>query len=382
MNSDTEDDGREPGFIGFETGRSKNNNNKNGGEIINTEFFLSCDDGDSSDPDSNAVETSDDDVRVAREELLRLKQKQMDNAKKTKLDKIVRETNSIRKSLGKSSGKKKTSTTRRSSNVTLASLRKMDDVVSEVDKLMDGKNFKITKRTESTSGSDSGTSEVSDQSELEEKAKPKEVEGDQKRRSKSGHRRSGKSKTITSNVKYPQEWPHSHLSLHFVNRKKDYEELTLGEFCAGFAAILEFTRGSERKHRISHLKELMYLSTKFTWKSILNYHGACLMEIERGHLSWGDSFLILQSTTLAGSSLNAHSGSFNRSSGGASGSAKGEGTIFCKNYQRGTCQQSRDHFGLFYGENRLLKHICAKCWLKERKSENHPETSDDCPFKG
>ena len=227
-NSDTEDDEKEPGFIGFEaTGRNKNNSNKNGGEIINNEFFLSCDDGNSSDPDSNAVETSDDDVRVAREELHRLKLKQKDVAKKTKLDKIVRESNNIRKSLGKSSGKKKT-TTRKSSNnnnvVTLASLRKMDDVVSEVDRLMDGKNFKASKRAESSSGSDSSaTNEVSDHSEFEEKPNTKEVEGDQKRRSTKGHR-SGKSKTITSNVKYPQEWPHSHLSLHFVNRKKDYEE--------------------------------------------------------------------------------------------------------------------------------------------------------------
>ena len=106
------------------------------------------------------------------------------------------------------------------------------------------------------------------------------------------------------------------------------------------------------------------------------------MEIERGHLNWGDSFLILQSTTLAGSTLNAHNGSPGNRTGGSHGPPKGEGIIFCKNFQRGTCQQSRDHFGLFYGENRLLKHICAKCWLKDRKCESHPETSDDCPHKG
>ena len=303
-NSDTEDDEREPGFIGTRSGQIKNIN-KNGGEIINNEFFLSCDDGDSSDPDSNVIETSDDDLKVAREELQRMKQKQKDVAKKNKLEKIVRETNTIRKSLNKSSGgsgKKKT-TTRRSSNVTIASLRKMDDVVSEVDKLMEKKNLKL-KCVESSSESGSEYA-----SELEERPKKGSVveEGSEKPRRKS--RRSGKSKSITSDVMFPQEWPHSHLSLHFVNRKKAYEELSLGEFCAGYSAILEFTRGSERDHRISHLKELMYLSTKFTWKSILNYHGACLMEIERGHLNWGDSFLILQSTTLAGSTLNAHNGS-------------------------------------------------------------------------
>ena len=376
VDSDTEDDAREPGFIGSKSGGNKNIN-KNGGEIINNEFFLSCDDGDSSDPDSNVIETSDDDLKVARDELLRMKQKQKDVAKKNKLEKIVRETNAIRKSLNKTSGSgKKKSTARRSSNVTVASLRKMDDVVSEVDRLMEKTNLKL-KCVESSSESGSEYA-----SEIEEKPKKgSAVEEDREKPRRKG-RRSGKNKSITSDVKFPQEWPHSHLSLHFVNRKKAYEELSLGEFCAGYSAILEFTRGSERDHRISHLKELMYLSTKFTWRSVLNYHGACLMEIERGHLSWGDSFLILQSTTLAGSTLNAHNGNSGNRTGGPPGQPKGEGTIFCKNYQRGTCQQSRDHFGLFYGENRLLKHICAKCWLKDRKCESHPETSDDCPHKG
>ena len=110
------------------------------------------------------------------------------------------------------------------------------------------------------------------------------------------------------------------------------------------------------------------------------------MEIERGHLSWGDSFLVLQSTTLAGSSLNSTFNGGHSSRGSSSsftaGTGKVEGTIFCKNYQRGACPQSRDHYGLFYGENRLLKHICATCWQKEKKVVNHPETADECPFKG
>ena len=58
-----------------------------------------------------------------------------------------------------------------------------------------------------------------------------------------------------------------------------------------------------RNNRIAHFKELMYLSTKYQWKCILNYHAACLLEIERGHFVWGDSFQMLHSTTLAGGFL-------------------------------------------------------------------------------
>ena len=132
-----------------------------------------------------------------------------------------------------------------------------------------------------------------------------------------------------------------------------YEDLSIAEFCAGYSAILEFSSGEEKKHRISHLKELMFLATRFTWKAILNYHGACLMEIERGHLCWGDFFLILQSTTLPGSALLHNNSGSGRSTGGFGGASTAKNDIiFCNKYQKGICPQPRDHFGYFYGENR------------------------------
>ena len=362
---------REPGFM-------NQNNNKNiddGGEIINNEFLLSEEES-CSDIDGDHVESSDEDVKAAREQLERLKLKQKDVAKQNKLKKIAEETKAVRKSLDRIGSKGK----RASGHVTVASLRKMDDVVDRVDKLMDEKlKFKRGDSYDSDSDEiskrDRGRFDSSD-----ERRSRRRVEDE--REVVTSHK-SGKSKSITSNVKYPQEWPHSHLALHFVNKKKDYEELSIAEFCAGYSAILEFSSGEERKHRISHLKELMFLATRFTWRAILNYHGACLMEIERGHLCWGDSFLVLQSTTLAGSALlhsNPGSGRSANSFGGTN-VGKSESVLFCNKYQRGICPQTRDHYGYFYGENRMLKHICAACWNKGKKLENHPETADECPYK-
>ena len=85
------------------------------------------------------------------------------------------------------------------------------------------------------------------------------------------------------------------------------------------------------------------------------------------------SIIVLQNTTLAGGFLS--------NSARNSSKDEGSGNVFCPGYNRGTCQQSRDHYGMFRGENRLLKHICAKCWLKTRKIAAHPETSDSCPVK-
>ena len=69
-------------------------------------------------------------------------------------------------------------------------------------------------------------------------------------------------------------------------------------------------------------------------------------------------------------------------SGNSQSSKRSEGVVFCKGYQRGTCQQDKDHYGNFFGNNRLMRHICGNCWLKLNTQSPHPETSDDCPLKG
>ena len=189
---------------------------------------------------------------------------------------------------------------------------------------------------------------------------------------------------MTSRVKYPQEWPHSNLSLHFISDKKKYEDLSIEEFCAGYATIVENIKDRKlKKYRIQHLKELMYLATRYNWTCVLNYHAACLLEIERGYLQWGDSFQSLQITTLAGGFLPQHA------VGGQTGSAQrnriknnGDGPImFCRGYQRGACTETDDHFGDYNGNQRFLRHICATCWLNQRKKAPHPENSEDCPFR-
>ena len=122
---------------------------------------------------------------------------------------------------------------------------------------------------------------------------------------------------------------------------------------------------------------------------MINYHGAVLLEIERGHLNWGDNFQVLQNTTLAGGLLSSNftRGAVAASSAGGGpkrrfGSVEGgnEGILFCRAYQRGSCSHTGDHKGDFKGEIRSLKHICGNCWLLNKKMAAHPETSEVCPF--
>ena len=146
------------------------------------------------------------------------------------MEKIEKEKEELQRSIEKiGRGRKK-----KSDHVNIKSLRKMADVTEKVDKLMDKKlkfnRGRSSSGSSSKSRSDSSSSSESECEDVKSKAR-KEKDGKERRRS----HRSGKSKSVSSRVKYPQEWPNSHLNLHFVSRKKDYEELTMSEFCAGYS---------------------------------------------------------------------------------------------------------------------------------------------------
>ena len=174
---------------------------------------------------------------------------------------------------------------------------------------------------------------------------------------------------------YPQSWPHCYLSITQGRRDVKYEELKLEEFVAGYGQILlsPDLSEAERSSRLKHLVSLMYFSQLYEWQAVLSFHGAVLLEIERGLLQWGDSFLPLESRTLYGH-LKA-----TKPSASASSSANVP-ILFCRDYQRQTCTFEQDHYGLLRGERKWLRHICANCWVKGRTQALHPEGSKECPL--
>ena len=115
--------------------------------------------------------------------------------------------------------------------------------------------------------------------------------------------KSEKASKLTSCVVNPQLWPHGHLSLLHISRDKKYDELTLAEFAAGDAAILQRPNlpPQELCACIVHLSSLLYLATRVTWSSIRDLHAAVRFEIECGQASWGDLFTHLESQILQAS---------------------------------------------------------------------------------
>ena len=111
----------------------------------------------------------------------------------------------------------------------------------------------------SSSSSSSSASSFSDSSSSSEEDRKRKKKKD-KKKSKC---KSGKFKKPTSKVKVETDWPQAFLSLKYVTKAKKYESLSMAEFVAGYSAILEQSHlpSSERKARIAHLRQLMYLAT-------------------------------------------------------------------------------------------------------------------------
>ena len=197
-----------------------------------------------------------------------------------------------------------------------------------------------------------------------------------------GNLKSGRSATPSCRVVCPQLWPHSELNTAFVSKAISYETLQLDEFVAGYATILQTLQpaSKEFQYRLEHLISLMYLCGQYEWKAVLDFHGAVLLDIERGRIRWGDSFSYLEARTLHGKLKALSRGP----SQGVYGAApKGQGSIFyCREFNLGKCASKRDHSGRIGkgSDEKWLRHICSACWLKSSSLQGHPENSSACPF--
>ena len=259
-------------------------------------------------------------------------------------------------------------------HLTANTLRQDVELQERVSKQID--RLGLDPSSSSSSSSESTDSdENSDNRRSRKHKKKKKSKRRSRSKSKSSRHKSGKCKKLTSHVPFPQRWPHTYLSLQYVGKEKKYEDLTIAEFSAGFATLIERAKTAlERDARIAFLRELMYFSTTYRWSSVLDYHAACLMEIERGHLKWGDSFHHLVHTTLVPNAVRQND-SRKKPKKSKDKDANTNGYVrFCSLWQRGQCKKTGDHEGTLNGREVTLRHICAKCWLNDHQFASHPES--------
>lgn len=194
-------------------------------------------------------------------------------------------------------------------------------------------------------------------------------------------------------VKFPQRCPHTALQNEFVSLNLTFRKLDLRLFVLGELEILSGGSISkiEKEGRERLLKRILYHSGHFDWQCMLDLYAAVIKKIESGERSWAADFTDLEHMILTMRPKTISSGnSVFKSGGSASGLGfesrkfaddKQDRVLFCNKFQRGECTYVEPHLTLIKGKQVIVQHICASCWLKEKRKCFHAEKSEKCPLK-
>ena len=190
-----------------------------------------------------------------------------------------------------------------------------------------------------------------------------------------------------------QRYPHAQLRFDYVSKNISYDKLEMNLFVAGELEIISSSRikKGEKKARISLLKKLMYLSTTYEFVTVKSLYAAIVREIELGHIKWGDDYQYVESAILSrnkekgGLSHNSEKmqlrpkPSYEHPTRANTHLAEAPKLFFCAKYQRNKCEFKASHSMVVNGKSKWAKHVCASCWLKDKKELAHPECSSACP---
>lgn len=266
-----------------------------------------------------------------------------------------------------------------SENITLDTLRKDTKLRNRVKKEL--KKCGIV--SESSSDSESSAESYFDSSESDTKSDQSNKK--KKKQKKHKKKKSGINAKASDRVKNPQKWPHSHLQFEHVNKQVKFDELNFQLFVAGELEIIseKDLSSTEKSGRIALLKKLVYYYATYEFKGLKAFYAAWLREIELGKKTWSDDSSHIENAILSKYLLK---GTTRAKTTTASKSLSGQSSHdddrvwFCPLYQRNKCLKRSNHVDNFKNKRlKLLQHICAACWIKDKKKLEHPECSSSCP---
>ena len=183
-------------------------------------------------------------------------------------------------------------------------------------------------------------------------------------------------------VQKPQWWPHAALRGEFVTRDVAFSDLDFRLFVAGELEIVTTCKASveQRIGRLQLLKQLAYLLGGYSWETLRGVYASIVSQIEQNNLKWSQwdtEFLPQIQWALVRAPSNAKKASQSKNTT-ATKSAE-EGTWFCREYNKGTCDKGDSHSGSHKGRKVTVSHICAKCWLTDHVKNKHSERDSSCP---
>ena len=194
----------------------------------------------------------------------------------------------------------------------------------------------------------------------------------------------------SESIKNRQRFPHAHLRFDFASTNMSFDKLDFNLFVAGELEIISDikTGNLERKGRLELLKKLMYLSNSYEFTIVKSLYAAVLREVELGHLDWGEDFSYVESAVLTKNKIKSKGASdsvqfrpkpsYSLPKEISSSSAENK-VWYCQKFQSNKCSQKTSHAIIVKGKSKFAKHICATCYLADKKELAHPECSTACP---
>ena len=189
--------------------------------------------------------------------------------------------------------------------------------------------------------------------------------------SKSGKSEKYKSKrggNVDCMVKNKVTWPQDTVLGGHSRQRVTYDQLNLTQWVQGFARnIIEEKSEDTRHHMLYYLADIKSDATDFSWQNAKAAHAVLLCDMEREAVSWQETSKIDRIRTAHAQKHSQNSKPWTKNSD----SNGGKKPWFCKTFQTGVCNFSRDH----ESNCKWQRHICATC-LDKGKTLNHAEK--DC----
>jgi len=194
---------------------------------------------------------------------------------------------------------------------------------------------------------------------------------------------SGRDSRVRDSVLKQIVWPHTRLEYVYSTTDILYCNLDPALLVAGEISVILTSGPEERDGRLRLLRKVMYVSKTYTWPAVRCFHEAILLEVERGVRDWASNdYREVEASTLFDHRIKhqqpATSGYRNTA---YQTTAKTARKFFCMDFNRGHCAHQGNHEGQVGQSVQTVDHFCSACWRRNKQYKNHPEMSNDCPYR-
>ena len=242
------------------------------------------------------------------------------------------------------------------------------------------KDVEVSSSTSSSLSSSSSSSSSSDDSSNDERAMVTRAKKGKKKEKKYKKLKSGISeKSCCADMEYKCKWPSSMLDCVFEDDEIPFKDLTMAQFLFGELCIWDRpkTKQCEIKTRQYLLKKMVKNESKLRFKKSKEIYKMFLTRVEKGIVNWKclsdidriETEVVLKCISLQEKASKSNKFDFEKRSE----------TIWCKEFNKGTCTQNNSHDQLFQGKVVKVSHICRKCYTKKREKNKHRESDTQYP---